>query len=378
MSVYTVENTVVLARRHHNTKRAYLLINPLQAKHLPVSPTESLKMMSCLGDHLARTHPQGKLVIGFAETATAIGAVAASRLGGGCQYIHTTREPCQNPSDWLQFQEEHSHAVEQRLSQRNLERWISLSPELIFVDDEISTGKTLLNIVEQLRAAFPQAREREIVAASILNRLSPEHERRMAEAGIVCEYLVKMDGEDLTQAVSHFNITAPTPAPAALHTFDGIRMYTRTPLPDPRLGVDAADYQTRCQGEAAYLADTLAQPLAGDHSVLVLGTEECMYPALLLGRELERRGTYVMCHATTRSPIGVCPEADYPIRAGYQLHSFYERERETFLYNLAPCDAAVVVTDAPHHMPQAESDVAEALRLSGCAKLIIVEGGRHV
>ena len=38
-------------------------------------------------------------------------------------------------------------------------------------------------------------------------------------------------------------------------------------------------------------------------SILVLGTEEFMYPALLAAREMEKLGHYVRFHATTRSPI---------------------------------------------------------------------------
>ena len=38
MPEYTRENTLRIAKRFHNRKRTYLLVNPLQAKHIPVSP----------------------------------------------------------------------------------------------------------------------------------------------------------------------------------------------------------------------------------------------------------------------------------------------------------------------------------------------------
>lgn len=72
MTTFTQNDVLVLAKRHHNTKRTYLLVNPLQAKHLPVSPSKSLEMMTCLGKQIAQKYPSAKLVIGFAETATAI------------------------------------------------------------------------------------------------------------------------------------------------------------------------------------------------------------------------------------------------------------------------------------------------------------------
>ena len=74
MTVYTPENTLRIAKRFNNAKRTYLLVNPLQAKHIPVSPTASLEMMEALGRQLAEQYPAARLVIGFAETATAIGA----------------------------------------------------------------------------------------------------------------------------------------------------------------------------------------------------------------------------------------------------------------------------------------------------------------
>ena len=82
-------------------------------------------------------------------------------------------------------------------------------------------------------------------------------------------------------------------------------------------------------------------------SILVLGTEECMYPALRLGAVLEDMGQnyHVRCHATTRSPIGVCTDENYPITSGYKLNSFYDINRPTYIYNLCEYDTVVVVTD---------------------------------
>lgn len=92
MNTYTADNILRIAKRFNNQKRTYLLVNPLQAKHIPVSPKASLGMMKALGDMLANKYPDTKLVIGFAETATAIGAVVAESFSSKCVYIHTTRE----------------------------------------------------------------------------------------------------------------------------------------------------------------------------------------------------------------------------------------------------------------------------------------------
>ncbi len=322
LNPYTAENIVALAKRYRNTKRTYLLVNPLQAKHLPISPSESIRMMRCLGVKLAQKYPAAKLVIGFAETATAIAAVAAGCLGAGCKYIHTTRESYPELTDWIYFNEEHSHAVEQKLYAKSLDLWIAETPQIIFVDDEISTGKTLINIVRQLRKVAPGAKDKQIVACAVVNRLSAENERRLENAGIKSEFLVKLSEKDLTDAVSRFE-SEPAAALDAADAFGyGNLIFTDKPFLNPRLGVNISKYQAQCQSEAEKLSSLLGGILPMSR-ILVLGTEECMYPALILGQELERTGALVKCHATTRSPIGVCQDAAYPIHSGFKLHSFF-------------------------------------------------------
>ena len=100
---YSQNDVLRIAKRVNNTKRSYLLVNRLQAKHIPVSPGRALEMMEQLGDLLAQKYPDTRLVIGFAETATAIGAAVASRFGDDCIYLHTTREALPEVEQWVLF-----------------------------------------------------------------------------------------------------------------------------------------------------------------------------------------------------------------------------------------------------------------------------------
>jgi len=80
-----------IAKREHNKKRNYLVVNRLQGKHIPVQPDQALGMFAQLAERLEKRFDREKtLVIGFAETATAIGATVAIKLGA--YYIQTTRE----------------------------------------------------------------------------------------------------------------------------------------------------------------------------------------------------------------------------------------------------------------------------------------------
>ena len=88
---YTQQDLLRVARRVNNTKRSYLLVNPLQAKHIPVPPSRALEMMGALGDRLAEGWPEARLVIGFAETATAWGRTACTSTPPGRAFLADRR-----------------------------------------------------------------------------------------------------------------------------------------------------------------------------------------------------------------------------------------------------------------------------------------------
>ena len=89
--IYTEQTMSFPAKRENNKKRSYLVVNPLQGKHVPVSPTAAFDMFGALADILKQAYREEKLLlIGFAETATAVGAYIAGELNA--LYMQTTRE----------------------------------------------------------------------------------------------------------------------------------------------------------------------------------------------------------------------------------------------------------------------------------------------
>lgn len=370
---YTKETTLRVAKRYRNAKRAYLLVNPLQAKHMPVSPTEALTMMRTLGAGLRQEFPGARLVLGFAETATALGAAVASRLGPDCAFLTTTREAGEGPG-WVRFLEEHSHAAEQKLWGGDLDALLQETDTVLFVDDEISTGKTLRNMVAQLTRRWPALGEKTLVAASLLNRVTPEQEEALADAGITCRCLVRLPQEDHTAQVADWTVTEAPPAVPQNLSFRQETLPGEGLL-DPRKTLRIGAYDGSCQAVAeAMLSHTLG-PVETLGKTLVLGTEECMYPALRLGEGLERLGAEVCCHATTRSPIGLCDAPGYPIRSGWKLPSFYEEERTTYIYNLREYDTVIVVSDTKKTDLRAIQALASVLT---CKHLIYTQGEGYV
>ena len=377
MHPYTAADTLRIAKRYNNPKRSYLLVNPLQAKHIPVSPAAALEMMGALGNQVAAKYPEARLVIGFAETATAIGAAVAARLGPDCLYVHTTREALDG--DWILFREEHSHAAEHRLCADQLADWIDRSPAIVFVDDEFSTGRTLINMVQQLRERYPRLGERRLAAASILSRVSPENQARLAEAGIACECLVRLEHQDYERMVT--GIPVKEAAPPAQGPLPDLRtLYTAEPLPDPRRGVAVGCYTDCCRAAAEELLSRLREELPDRGALLAEHIHDVRklnfffhdHAEWLRCGEIFRTMPTVRCHATTRSPIGICPDSAYPIRNGVLLPSFYGGDRKTYLYDLAAYDAALVVTDAPAAVDgTACTRLAAALGQLGCPRLYL-------
>ncbi|MBR3629981.1 MAG: phosphoribosyltransferase domain-containing protein [Oscillospiraceae bacterium] len=341
--IYREQDVLRLARRWKNAKRSYLLVDPLQGKHVPVSPQAALAMMRSLGTLLLREAGDAGLLIGFAETATAISGAAALCFGAELQYLQTTRESCGDVR-MLEFAEEHSHAVTQQIASAPLAAL--RTRRIIMIDDEISTGRTIENIIAVLRREFPALRETAFVIGSIICRLSEERRRALSEQNIRFVSLVPVADRDFESAVS--GMDAEPPVMAERSDLPYTTYHAQCPLPAFRTGTNAGTMQTALDRFAAECGSYLEEKLPSAGRILLLGTEECMLPAMMTGQYLETHcpGLSVFTHATTRSPIGICRAEGYPCPNGVQLASFYEAERVNYLYNIRDYDAVVVVTDS--------------------------------
>lgn len=362
---YTERDLVRLAKRENNEKRKYLVVNPLQGKHVPVRPGEALSMFDCLAELLLKEYKGERLLlVGFAETATAIGAAAAERLGSF--YVHTTREQT-GKEEFFSFSEQHSHATEQKLLKTGFDRAVEQTDRIIFIEDEITTGNTILNLVRLLRQAYPGRLN--YSAASLLNGMEEEHLRRYEKEQVRLHWLVKTSHAAYGERVSGIRE-------------DGIYHGRRTGKPDPepeeyriagradaRRITDGRAYHKACEGLCEEIL-RIRRPGPGSRA-LVIGTEECMYPALLLARRLERAGHDVRCHSTTRSPIAVSADPSCPLHERYELASFYDRGRKTFLYDLAAYDEVLVVTDAGNGEKEGMYSLTHALCSCGNEKISI-------
>lgn len=375
LQTYSEDQLLRLAKRFHNTKRTYLLVDPLQGKHIPVSPNECLRMLRTLGIMLSSEYPGTKLVVGFAETATAVGAVVAECMGSGCRYYQTTRENVGDIETWVEFLEEHSHATEQKLAADSFAEDLDNTDTVIFVDDELSTGKTLNNMIDRLISFFPQLADKQIVAASIINRMSDENVDRFTERGIDCRQLFKLENINYTEAVAPMVIRCASDLPDTdgSDVLKAVNFIKAEDYPSPRTGVAIGEYIENILSRHEFVIANDSRMIPSGKKLAVIGTEECMYPGLMIAEQYENSGAYssVRFHATTRSPIGICEDEGYPVTNGYKLKSFYDRERQTFLYDLAEYDSVLIVTDSAPENMDAVQELAGLFRYYGCSEVIV-------
>ncbi len=339
---YQAQDLVSIAKREQNKKRNYLVLNRLQGKHIPVSPGQALSMFAQLAETCREwVVPEQTLLIGFAETATAIGAAAAAKLG--TWYIQTTRETLAEAS-YLYFQEEHSHAAEQRLVKNGIDAILPKIRQIVFVEDEVTTGNTILNIISTLEKEYKA--NLSYAVASILNGMDSLAQQRYQNRNIRLFYLVKTDHFDYPKKAEQYKQTGTYLLPEDLPPRQAhVLEYTVSGGLDARKLLSAAAYEKAC----LHLWEEVKRqlPALPKGNVLVLGTEEFMYPALFCARMIEEAGANVWFHATTRSPIAVFNEAQYPLHTRYELPSLYEKERRTFLYEIRAYDHVLILTDAP-------------------------------
>ncbi len=363
---YTEQELAAVAKRENNKKRTWLVVNRLQGKHVPVSPGKALRMFDSLADLLLEEY-QGErlLLIGFAETATAVGAAVAEKLGA--LYIQTTREQIRDV-EYFYFSEQHSHATEQKLVKDDLDRVMERVDRIIFIEDEITTGNTIRNIIELLKKAYPGCAG--FSAASLLNGMAKTYQEEYAKSGIRLHWLLR------TCHDSYEERAADCRGDGICHGCDSSlpavvpEEYRISGCRDARRLTDGTLYKTACRQMGREAVERL-QPVRGER-ILVIGTEEFMYPALVLASMLEEKTGWVRCHSTTRSPILVSSEAWYPLHERYELRSLYDRQRTTFLYDLSAYDRVCMVTDAGEEEKEGLYSLINALVSCGNERICVI------
>ncbi|MFB7546207.1 phosphoribosyltransferase domain-containing protein [Streptomyces sp. NPDC056154] len=205
-----------------NPKRAHLLVSNVLGKHVPQKPSVvyaagfelGRRVRELLGDAASRR----AVVLGYAETATGLGHAVADGLGVA-PYLHSTRRPVEGVERAGGFEESHSHATSHLLLPENpallagdrdpadadaevrvgadagAGPGVGVGAPLVLVDDEFSTGNTVLNTIRALHERYP--RSRYVVVALVDMRSTDDHGRLTefaAEIGARVDLVTRSSG----------------------------------------------------------------------------------------------------------------------------------------------------------------------------------------
>ncbi|MEV5493070.1 phosphoribosyltransferase [Streptomyces bobili] len=353
-----------------NPKRAHLLVSNVLGKHVPQAPSVVYGHGFALGrrvGELLGEEAAEAVVLGYAETATGLGHSVADGIGRA-PYLHSTRRPVPGVVPAGGFEESHSHATSHLLLPEDPALLVGDGP-LVLVDDEFSTGNTVLNTIRDLHERYPRRR---YVVVALVDMRSP------ADAGRLEAFAREIDARvDLVTAasgtvglpegvlekgqelVARHEPAMPDPArPAATGRVARVDLRWPRGLPDGGRHGFTPQHRTRLEAALPAMAARLADALPeGARRVHVLGFEELMYAPLRLARELEQvTAAEVRFSTTTRSPVLAVDDPGYAIRSRivFPAHDDpADGPGERYAYNIAGAgfDAVVAVVDSAADTP---------------------------
>lgn len=318
-----------------NPRRGFLFVSKVLGRHLPARPSVMRDSQRRLAARLPASLPGPVVIIGLAETAVALGqgvhAEFVARTGrDDVLYLQTTRYALDR-APAMTFEEEHSHAPRHLLHQpaAPADRALLRSARsLVIVDDEASTGRTLVNVARAFARIAPGL---ERSAAVVLTDWRPEPD---AEVEVL----------SLLRGSYEFSPRADAP-----------------PVEMPRVAGDGRPRTSllpRNYGRLGLRRPPVVPPelvrgldVAPGARVLVLGTGEFCYLPMLIAEALEQAGADVRCQSTTRSPARL----GHAIGSAMTFLDNYGDGIPNFLYNVRPLDyeRVIVVYETPRDTVQA-------------------------
>lgn len=369
-----IEDVIKMAKRHNNPKRDFLFVNTILGKHIAVQGRDALMMHRALGDKVYELFKEKGwenkkvLLVGFAETATALAQnimfyslkfkekFPLNIVG----YTQTTREELpSNQYTNIAFEEEHSHATSQKLYfDKELDYDV-----VLFVEDEITTGNTILNFISQFEK---HQSGKDYAVASILNWQNDKDAKTFSEKGVEVAFLVRgkmktelpsfsiKEGKEYDLYQDEVNYKANL----------SLRNNPRLPMTVEEFSeyVTFGDNKDKEFSKLISLKDSKKK-------TLIIGTEENMFVPIFFAIIIDAD-----VKATTRSPIESSLENGYPISSRLKLNSAYESGRVTYLYDMDLGDYEQFVIFVEEESPVFENELTKFLSTYGEVKVVCQKG----
>lgn len=310
-----------------NPKRGFLIVSKVLGRHLPARPSAMRCTMAAMAEALPADLPEPVVMLGMAETATALGqgcfaAYRALHPGKRIVYLQSSRQQATGASVIARFEEGHSHATTHlvQVADPVLLAEVAQARSLVIVDDECSTGGTFVAAARALAEAMPGI---ERIATSCITDWSDR------------SYLAQMP----RPATAHAVVTGTMRWTAGIATqFPPLAAGSNRPGEASPAGMTS---RTGLRApETAHRRRVAAAP---GERVLVLGEGEHSFEALLVAEEIEAQGGIAAVQCITRSPA-------LPGAAMASVSAFtdsYGSGAPCFLYNLTAHrpDRVVIVSE---------------------------------
>lgn len=360
---FSEEQLFVVGKRDNNKKRSFLFISKLLGKHLAVKPEvvkatgfllSSLKYNfnndsfvdciknNCKPDYRNHAKDNDVLVVGFCETATALGMSVASSIEGST-FIATTREPISGVKQLITFEEEHSHASTHFMFSNNIN--LCNFRKIILVDDEITTGNSLLHLMNTLIKNCDVA---EISIMTILDWRNDEQKQKFIDFSLANNVVINIyslisghitDEDKNVYQNKHINIIEETKESTNLSIFQQVKMCNNESKPQiyfsdtGRFGITYHQILS-IEEKANKAASKIAQELNPHSKILVLGHGENIYIPSRVATYLEDLGHTVSFKTTSRTPIycdgTIIKDIQTFCENGIKYHFYNKSEAETY------------------------------------------------
>lgn len=408
-----------------NEKRSFLFVSKILGKHIAIKPhtgllgalSLGLLLQARNGDKLsvdmdevvqgfsdpsaaARLYERLKqnripvaqptVFIGFAETATALGHGMFDLFTGPARFIHTTREGIYETSPRLSFEEEHSHATAHRCYVADA-HFFHNKDRIVLVDDEITTGKTALNMIQDIQQKYPR---KHYVLASLLDWRSNEHKEQFKQVeqnlGIAIECISLLQGNirvngtpGMEASLRHIPMNEATGdhkirSISLSAYFDHVGYCSVNSVGDVnkkpylkltgRFGMSAQE--SYALDESISSAASFLKQYRMGKSTLCLGTGEFMYIPMRIAAEM---GEGIVYQSSTRSPIHPFERADYAVQNKFSFHSPYDSRLPCYFYNVpSGVYEEIFVFIERSSRPANMKSYERALRSTGIPKINVV------
>lgn len=367
-----------------NKKRSFLFVSRVLGKHIPIEPRMGILTGALLANRYLETvcserarlteklislfhngadsfteqpfvdEQINPVIIGFAETATALGH-AFYQFFNKADFFHTTREKLVGIEPVITFEEEHSHATSHRCYVN--ESLLNNQREIILVDDEMTTGKTAINIIRSIQKQFPRNK---YTVVSILDWRSEGdqllYKELEEELNITIQSVSLLKG--FMKAIGSPDIESPIPSPpsvtSVVQTVEKITLHdvfpehttavhypslslegTTKSIPyvkeTGRFGLNSAannEWKQSMEEVGNYL-----KTYRSGERTLCLGTGEFMYMPMKIASYMGKGVSY---QSTTRSPIYVENRESYGALFGLSFPNPDDWKVDQFVYNIPP------------------------------------------